>query len=810
MSFATVFIKPSKTLLYIFLVGLLFSCSTPNHIPSDMTSSDEARVPASTPLTSDYYLEKVQPLFNQRCVVCHACNNAPCQLHLDSYAGVLRGLAYHDLDYNQIFADPPTRSKDTLTNDIYSPLFVEGWRKKNFFPVVKDVKNNAKVTDSEISVLKSSVLQLSLELGMKNEGAFELKAILEKEAQKPRFCAHNGSAYRDYASNFPLGGMPYGLPALEPEQLKVIQTWVEQGAPPPTPEAWKALRTPSPIVQNQIQTWETTFHQSVKSQIMARYIYEHVFSAQIHFKKTSSHEWYELVRSSTAAPDEIKEIVTPRPIDPPLDPEKLNKVYTGKVYYRFKRITKTIARSSHIIWEIDNDTLEHYKKLFLDTPWLKENMKLTTSNTSVAPSFQNEPVVDYQYTSQNPFVYFQQIPAKVRYQFLLENSHVIVNGMIRGPACHGHVATNAIRDHFWIFFIKPEADVTVLNPEIGAVEWISLNTKGRSTWKDFSPSLDYATAMIKMKPSGFGISDLWNGERQNPNALLTILRHETSASVHHGLIGGFPSTAWLLNFSNLERIYYNLVAEFEPWGSITHKMATWMSMSLHRSEAEERFISLLPQTFRTPIRKNWTQGLGGVLKFHQYNSPPIGTQVKIEESTNPLSTLISKMRLEYAESQATPATQASSDSELFNQKLAQAQNLYAVRYFPDILYLRINNEAYTIVNHRFFKFNNVLTAENFAYQPSKNKIYFLKGLIGDRPEYFVSLKWSELPTFIKDIQSITQFSEWLKFKNKYFIRRNNPKVWTMLDWFTEWQNRNQPIEAGVIDMREYDRQPDQD
>lgn len=806
MSVFTLFAKPTKNLLYIFLVGFLFSCSTANHNPT----TDEVRLPSSTPAASTYYLEKVQPLFNQRCVVCHACNNAPCQLHLDSYAGVLRGVAYHDLDYNQILADPPTRSKDTLTNDIYSPLFIEGWRKKKFFPVVNDPENIAKVSDSEISVPKRSVLQLSVELGMKNQGAFDLNSILKKDANKPRFCAHDGGAYGDYAYNFPMGGMPYGLPALEPEQFKIIQTWVDQGAPPPKPEAWKALSTPSPLVQSQIQTWETLFHQSIKSQIMARYIYEHVFSAHIHFKKTSSNEWYELVRSYTAAPDEIEEIVTRRPIDPPVDPEKSNKIYKGKVYYRFKRITKTIARSSHIIWEIDGDTLEHYKKLFLDTPWLQENIKAAVNNTSSAPSFQNEPVKDYQYTSENPFIYFQQIPAKIRYQFLLENSQTIVNGMIRGPACHGHVATNAIRDHFWIFFIKPEADVTVLIPEIGANEWISLNTKGRSKWTDFSPSLDYAKAMIKMKPHGFAVEDLWNGDKQDPNALLTILRHETSASVHHGLIGGFPSTAWILNFSNLERIYYNLVAEYEPWGSLTHKMATWMSMSLHRSEAEERFISLLPENFRTPVRKNWTQGLGGLLNFHQYNSPVIGTQVKIEESTNPVSTLISKMQLKYEKSQITPVSEGSTENELFNRKLSQAQNLFAVRYFPDILYLRVNKEVYTIVNHRFFKFNNVLSAESFAYQPSKNKIYLLKGLIGDRPEYFVSLKMSELPTFVQDIESVTQFSEWLKFKNKYFIRRNNPKVWAMLDWFTEWQMTNQPIESGVIDMREYDRQPDRE
>ena len=35
--------------------------------------------------------EEVQELFNARCVLCHSCNNAPCQLKLSSYGGLQRG-----------------------------------------------------------------------------------------------------------------------------------------------------------------------------------------------------------------------------------------------------------------------------------------------------------------------------------------------------------------------------------------------------------------------------------------------------------------------------------------------------------------------------------------------------------------------------------------------------------------------------------------------------------------------------------------------------------------------------------------------
>lgn len=37
------------------------------------------------------YREDVQPVLERRCVVCHACYDAPCQLLLSSHAGLDRG-----------------------------------------------------------------------------------------------------------------------------------------------------------------------------------------------------------------------------------------------------------------------------------------------------------------------------------------------------------------------------------------------------------------------------------------------------------------------------------------------------------------------------------------------------------------------------------------------------------------------------------------------------------------------------------------------------------------------------------------------
>ena len=39
----------------------------------------------------DDYTTRIQPIFDNRCVACHSCYNAPCQLNLQSHAGLTRG-----------------------------------------------------------------------------------------------------------------------------------------------------------------------------------------------------------------------------------------------------------------------------------------------------------------------------------------------------------------------------------------------------------------------------------------------------------------------------------------------------------------------------------------------------------------------------------------------------------------------------------------------------------------------------------------------------------------------------------------------
>ena len=82
--------------------------------------------PARSPIA------RVQPILDRRCVVCHACYDASCQLKLGSWEGVARGASKEAVhDAGRLEAAPPSR----LHIDAQR---ASEWRKRGFFPVLNE------------------------------------------------------------------------------------------------------------------------------------------------------------------------------------------------------------------------------------------------------------------------------------------------------------------------------------------------------------------------------------------------------------------------------------------------------------------------------------------------------------------------------------------------------------------------------------------------------------------------------------------------------------------------------------------------
>src|SRR4030042_1192897 len=358
------------------------------------------------------YMKEVKPLLDKRCAVCHSCYNSPCQLKLDSFEGADRG-ATKKAVYNgsRLRSMDPTR----LFTDAQS---TGEWRQKEFFSV----------TDSKASDdLNDSIMIEILSQKMKNpKSAGEYKPEADDLT-----CSQNPEELGGYLEKHPNRGMPFGFPALKPEEFDLVAGWLVSGARGPDAAQQEMLITPKTSDALAIKQWEAFLNQDdAKHAMTARYLYEHLFLAHIKFG-TQTFEYYELFRSKTPPGEPAYLIATVRPYDDP---------GVERIYYRFRKIHSTIVHKTHMVFDLDDAKLRRIKELFIEPQWL-----------------QRPHTVGYDAKlSANPFVAFEQIPSRSRYQFLLDNAHYIIMTFIHGPVCKGQIALNVINDHFWIMFVDPD------------------------------------------------------------------------------------------------------------------------------------------------------------------------------------------------------------------------------------------------------------------------------------------------------------------------------------------------------------------
>src|SRR5690606_28793305 len=138
----------------------------------------------------------------------------------------------------------------------------------------------------------------------------------------------------------------------------------------------------------------------------------------------------------------------------------------------------------------------------------------------------------------NPFATFEAIPAQARYQFMLDNAEYFVRTFIRGPVCRGQIATDVIRDQFWVMFQAPEHDEYITNGTYRAQATPLLAMPGQldsigdlfTLWGGYRDKRNQYENLRRRMYSGVPTEweHLWRG---NDNALLTVFRQQDSASV---------------------------------------------------------------------------------------------------------------------------------------------------------------------------------------------------------------------------------------------------------------------------------------
>ena len=234
-------------LLLLPLVGSLFLACAQTPKPAPPEPPPVLPVGPAVSYESD-----VKPVLERRCVVCHGCYDAPCQLLLSSYEGITRGATKKPVyDSSRLEAVPPTR------------LFVDAsstaeWRERGFRAVVEDQMG------ASAHGWSSSLLQRMIALGHSHPlpANEKLPKSVFLDIQRPLQCATR-EEFDDYAARNPWGGMPYGMAPLSDEEFLTLERWLSQGAPGPSsaaalpPDVERRVHTLGDVFQRKLQQGAT-------------------------------------------------------------------------------------------------------------------------------------------------------------------------------------------------------------------------------------------------------------------------------------------------------------------------------------------------------------------------------------------------------------------------------------------------------------------------------------------------------------------------------------------------------------------------
>ncbi len=230
----------AKIILLVTLLSLvlIYTASGPPHVvelePIPVLFSDTIA-----------FEQQVKPILERRCVVCHGCYDAPCQLQLSSIEGLRRGASAERIyEPKRITTMQPTR------------LFVdadttEQWRVRGFSAMLNEAQQTPE------NNLKNSVLYHLLHLKQQHP---QPRQVLLPESftlglNRQESCPTLQSI-DEFAQKNPLWGMPYAMPNLEVSEYQTLVSWLAQGASALPPSQ------PSATMLPQIEQWEHFLNQS--------------------------------------------------------------------------------------------------------------------------------------------------------------------------------------------------------------------------------------------------------------------------------------------------------------------------------------------------------------------------------------------------------------------------------------------------------------------------------------------------------------------------------------------------------------------
>lgn len=723
--------------------------------------------------------EAAQMLLEKRCLVCHGCYDAPCQLKLEAWEGLERG------GTTELVYDGARLLPAAMTRLFDDGLTQQQWRDKGFHAVIDADKPSA------------GVMYRMLELKQDNPlpPAGDLPEGFDFSLYREQACPTNDS-FDDYAEKNPMAGMPYGLPGLQEDESDTLLAWLREG--PRKPQ----LRDLTANEKQLVRDWESFLNgDDNRTQLVARYLYEHLFLANLYLIVEDQPLWFRIVRSTTPPGRNLGLVSTRRPFDNP---------GVSRVYYRLQRMSVTPLDKIHMPYRFDRERMARYRELFFDRDYAVRKL----------PGYEAK-------VAANPFKSFRAIPVESRYRFLLDDAQFTIMNFIKGPVCRGQVALNVIEDHFWVMFaapdgIEPEQDNAFLYAESDNLR-LPVTRTGTPidllAWRRYAKAharyqqakADYLLNRLSQEQRTLDFDSLWNGDGNNPNASLTVFRHFDTASVVKGLVGEVPKTAWVIGYSLLERIHYLLVAGFDVYGPVSHQLESRLYMDFLRMEGELNFLMFMPPEQRIQLRDYWYRGARESVREHVFSQSEVARRPSdiTFKTDDPKREFLLEMkkrlygadapRYDYRDvtsaevREAFEALEASQGEH--NSQLPQVSFVHVIGGEQEQAFSLLRNSGYSNIAQLF--------RENDRRLPAEDTVTVVNGFIGAFPNQFYQVNRNQLPLFVADIMALESREDYLTFERRYAVRRNAPWFWSVSDRLHALYRDQAGIESGLFDLNRY-------
>ncbi|CAH0991765.1 hypothetical protein SIN8267_01879 [Sinobacterium norvegicum] len=748
-------------------------------------------VPETTAQTPIYHGE-VKEIIDNRCVVCHGCYDAPCQLKMSSHQAIDRGASQAVVyDGTRLFTESLTRMFVDAEN-------TEQWRAKGFFSVL-----NERDQLTEANLMGSSFYRM---LALKEQHPLPEQDILPNSfdfgLNRKQYCSKIEDFDR-FEKKKPLWGMPYALPGLKQEELDTLTQWLAAGA------KTTAQQPLDNAYLQQIEHWENYLNgDSLKQQLVARYIFEHLYIANIYFPDAGptagdERQFFKLVRSTTATGEAVNLIPSRRPFDSPK---------TDQFYYRFVPYIPTVTVKNHMPYRLDANREQRWNEIFFN------NAYTVTSLPSYKPAI-----------AANPFETFEQIPSVSRYKFMLDEAEFTISGFIKGPVCRGQIALNVIHDQFWVMFVSPPTEGEYQMDNFLKAQEKNLRLPAEDTgtilpvsaWRRYSKlNQRYNDAWLeefnKIFPNeterSLDLGIIWDGDNHNDNAALTIFRHFDSATVVKGFWGKQPKTAWIIDYPLLERIHYLLVAGYDVYGNVNHQLLTRLYMDFLRMDGEDNFLMLLPSEASEKELNSWYRDSeSNVANYIENIKSRNDDYLGIEYTTdNPKQELLDKIiasmpsavlvrdEINRPQPNSNPSNTL---SEL--QRLASLKG-EKLKEMPELAYMRLRlttgeDKTYTLIRNLSHTNVSYLFGEKSRIVSKELTLSVMDGVVGSYPNLFLTVDEQDLADFVSRVEALSDEASYRSLLDRYGVRRSNKNFWQYSDWLHDQYFQHQPLNAGLLD-----------